>query len=174
MLKLKYLSILSLLFLLNFIACLHHQVKPDKETVLNEETFPKLSIPYSVAIISDSQIESKRCELCGPHYIEITDMTNFTGELLKDIFKKNNISINDKGEKRLIISGIDAKCTRKFSGFRIDVVLTIKAGDSITKQFGGTRTGDGFATTWLVERSIGEAVRKMLEHPDIVQYFQKK
>jgi hypothetical protein len=170
----KYLSIVTLFFILNFTACLHHQVKPDKETVINEETFPKLVIPFSVSIKVDSLLEDKRCELCGPHYVEVNDMTNFTIELLKDIFKKNNVSIIDKAEKQLMLTGIDAKCTRKFSGVKIDVELKINAGESIKKQFEGTRTADGFATTWAIERSIGDIIKKMLADPEIAQYLQKK
>lgn len=179
MLRFNHLITTTFIFLLSFTvlntgcSLLHHQVKPDKATVLDEETFPKLNITHSVNIKVDSQLENKKFELCGPHYVNKEDMSSCAIDILKEIFKNNNIKVFDKGEKLITLNNIEAKCNRQAFGLEHEVKMEIKAGDTIKKQYQSTRSSDGFATTWAIERAIGDTIHKMLNDPDVIQYFQK-
>jgi hypothetical protein len=172
----KYLSVALPLLILCFTACLpaHHQVKPSMDTI-SEQEIPKLTVTNSVTITGKSQEENKVFEFCSGHYAKSNDLTESAVDYLKKIFKKNNTPFINNGNKQIVLTATDASCSAHFSSFNFKVKLKVNAGKSIEKEFESTSSvGNSWSTTWAIEKAISNAVRKMLEDPDILQYLHAK
>ena len=172
----KYLLVALPLLILCFTACIpaHHQVKPSMDTI-SEQEIPQLTIPNSVTITGKSQEENKIFNFCSGHYANSNDLTESSVNYLKIIFNKNNITFNDKGNKQIALTAIDASCSAGALSFSFKVKLKVNAGKSIRKEFEGTSSaGNSWSTTLAIEKAISNAVRKMLDDPDILQYLQAK
>jgi len=183
MVKVKKLSFVSVLILLSFsvlnMGCglLHHQVKPEIETSVNEADFPNLNIPYSISVIEVLQKTNNNIHLCGPHYVNLDDLTVTSAKHLREILKKKNVNINDHGEKQIILRISEVNCERHLltNNFIHTLKLKINAGESIKKEYQSTRRiVDGWMTTWAIERIIEDLVYQILEDPAIVKYLQEK
>lgn len=101
------------------------------------------------------------------------DFTESAVGAAREALKSSNVKISGEANKRLELTIDKATSVQGAAVFCATVVLKVKTGSGVVKEFtGAQRYGNGYATTPAFEKAIGESVVKMLQDKDIVAYLE--
>jgi len=102
------------------------------------------------------------------------DFTESTIGIVKEALQRNNITIDDKADKRLELSIVKATSIRGFWTFSSDVTLRVKTGSGLEKEYKGLKHHqNGYSTTRAFEMTMARCVEQMLNDKAIVEYLEK-
>lgn len=178
MLKYKF-SLLIILLLIGFTDCFtcKRQVKPsilEGNVIDPNETIPKLSIPYSVSVKGNNEEPGKVFDYCMGTWSYSYDLTDNSVQYLKYILKKNNVNLLDNGEKKIVLHVTNAECINT-GVFNVVIKLKVNIDDKIHKNFEGkSNTSNLWWMGWALETDVKDAVNKMLNDKEILNYLQGK
>ena len=103
------------------------------------------------------------------------DLTDNSVQYLKYILKKNNVNLSDNGEKKIVLHVTNAECTPNGSVLDIVIKLKVNINDKIYKNFEGkSNIANLWWMGWALETDVKDAVNKMLNDKEILNYLQSK
>jgi hypothetical protein len=172
------LVVIAILIGFSLTGCMDHKILRKPQLTTDPEYLPILNFPNSVAIIKEPLIMNEEVLVCEdiPHryYVTSEGLTDASVYVLKDIFVRNNVEINNNGNKQLKLSIVEANCEPGV--FTLNYITKIKviAGDNINKTFSGNQTSphNTYTSSWAIEKAIISAVLEMLKDPEIINYLQ--
>ena len=153
-----------------------HQVVPVPQPI-DDESLPRLGVASAIAVEPLPGMQSKEFELCsaGPHSYTVTSaaLTKTAISVTREVLRHNGIEVNPDSVKKLRIRAVDSRCSLEKMVYRHVTTINVHAGDSIVKNFSGSRSvGHVFSTSFAVEMTINQAVLEMFKDRQILDYLQ--
>lgn len=143
---------------------------------LSGHSFPKINIKHPVAIKNTSSIAGNiiLCEPIGWKVLgDLYKYTDTSIDIVKDIFKRQDIIIEDKSDKILEFAVDKAKCWDGAIPDKVTITLKVKTGDGLEKEYESTRGyKNGYATTVAIEEAMVDCVKQMLYDKEILRYLE--
>lgn len=138
---------------------------------LENKSIPNISNPVAIKNVS----VNAEGVLCGFGTIRVVgNLYNFTEasiNIVKDVFNKNNIKVDDKANKVLLLAVDNVTCDRKWN-FITSTTLIVKTGKGLEKKYKDSDTHmTGYQTTPGFELAISRCVEQMLNDKDILTYL---
>ncbi len=179
-LKMVRLGIITIIICFGVTGCMVNHKKTLKKPyeVTGAENLPTLTTSNSVSIIKEPLSNSDEVLLCEdfPHrwYATSKGLNDAAVHALEDIFIRNNIEVNQNGNRKLRLSVIETTCELGAFTVNHNVKIKVVGGSSIDKVFSGNQTAaHNTGVSWAVEKAIVAALLEMLKDPEMLNYLQK-
>ena len=164
-----------------FSGCVTLHARPQSKSSL-VNTSIKLNVTQPVAIKNvssktpgDEEVLCKlsyACKIKGNLYV----FTESAVGTVKEIMQKNNITIDDKADKKLELSinSVEAVANPWSGHCTARVTLTVKTGSGLQREFDGKKIYfNAYHTNSAFEMAIAQSVERMLQDQYITEYLEK-
>jgi hypothetical protein len=151
--------------------CAHQFVPNIVPLQANQIPIIKTEHPVSIKTLRTNTPEQFIVFVTGVHkYIVRTDdMNNYARTSLKDILKKNNITLTDNAVKKLEVAVVFADSPVIHMVYNFTVKIKAQTGGTITREFTGKDIGVRLEVS--VSEAINNALMEMLKDKDFIQYL---
>ena len=140
---------------------------------MSDNELVELDIKNPVAIknTNTSKDKIRWCTDFGnSYYGNLFDYTESAIGIVKNVFERQGVIIDDASDKTLELSVDTAKCSLG----SVTTTLHVKTGSGIEKKYEGRRTGliSGYQYTRALESTMVKSVQQMLNDKEIIEYLQ--
>jgi hypothetical protein len=173
-------ALLTLIVILFSSGCGTYKYHPNiKARYLPQDASIKLNVTHPVAIknVSSSTpgAEGTLCEYTK-HFVVTGNLYAFTEATIgtvKEALQRNNITIDDKADKRLELSVDRVICDSGWE-FSSGIILKVRTGNGLEKEYRNVQKhGTGYSSTRAFELAMVQCVEQMLKDKDIVGYLEQ-